>query len=255
MSGMVSLSELERYLEELLQVNRFRDYAPNGVQVEGKAEIRTLVSGVTASQQLLDQAVEVGADAVLVHHGYFWKNESPVLRGMKKRRIKTLLANDISLLGYHLPLDAHPELGNNAQLAQRLGIVAEGVMDERELQGVGNVGVLDEAMSLADFGARVAEALQREPILVSGGDQLIRRIAWCTGGAQGYMDKACELGVDAYLSGEISENTTHSARENGVHYIAAGHHATERYGAKALGEHLAQQFGLQHFYYDMDNPA
>lgn len=254
-SGSVSVVELEQYLAGLLQVSRFRDYAPNGLQIEGRSEIKTLVTGVTASQQLLDQAVEVGADAVLVHHGYFWKNESPVLRGMKKRRIKTLLDHDINLLGYHLPLDAHVEFGNNAQLAQRLGIIAEGVMDERDLQGVGNVGVLDVEMSLTDFGARVAGALQREPVLVSGGDHLIRRIAWCTGGAQGYMEKACELGVDAYLSGEISENTTHSARENGVHYIAAGHHATERYGAKALGEHLAQQFGLMHFYYDMDNPA
>ncbi len=255
MSSAVSLLELEQYLAELLQVSRFHDYAPNGVQVEGKAEIKTLVTGVTASQQLLDQAVAVGADAVLVHHGYFWKNEAPVLRGMKKRRIKTLLEHDISLLGYHLPLDAHSELGNNAQLARRLGIISQQVMDARDLQGVGNVGVLETEMSLADFGARVAEVLQREPLLVSGGEHPIRRIAWCTGGAQGYIDQACALGVDAYLSGEISENTTHSARENGVHYIAAGHHATERYGAEALGEHLAQQFGLAHFYFDMDNPA
>ncbi|MGB1257212.1 MAG: Nif3-like dinuclear metal center hexameric protein, partial [Thiolinea sp.] len=195
------------------------------------------------------------ADAVLVHHGYFWKNESPVLRGMKKRRIKTLLDNDMSLLGYHLPLDAHPELGNNAQLAKLLGITDQGAMDEGELQGVGNVGVLDNAMSLADFGVRVAAVLKREPVLVSGGEHPVRRIAWCTGGAQGYIDKAAGLQVDAYLSGEISENTTHSARENGVHYIAAGHHATERYGAKALGEHLAEQFGLMHINFDIDNPA
>ena len=233
---MIDLYELERYTNKLLNTGRFRDYAPNGLQVEGKTEIKTLVSGVTASQQLLDKAVEVGADAVLVHHGYFWKNESPVLRGMKKRRIKTLLEHDISLLGYHLPLDAHPKLGNNAQLGKLLGITDSGVMDEKELQSVGNTGVLEPPMTLQAFGERVADVLKREPVLVSGGDQLIRRIAWCTGGAQGYIDKAHALGVDAYLSGEISENTTHSARENGIHYIAAGHHATERYGAKALGE-------------------
>lgn len=252
---MINLYELERYTNNFLTINRFRDYAPNGLQVEGKPEIKTLVTGVTASQRLLDAAVEAGADAVLVHHGYFWKNESPVLRGMKRQRIKTLLDNDISLLGYHLPLDAHPELGNNAQLGKLLGITDNGVMDEKELQSVGNIGSLEQPLSLAEFGARVAAVLGREPVLVNGGTHEIQRIAWCTGGAQGYIDKAHQLGADAYLSGEISENTTHSARENGIHYIAAGHHATERYGAKALGEHLAEQFGLKHVHIDIDNPA
>jgi dinuclear metal center YbgI/SA1388 family protein len=252
---VVDLYELERYTNDLLDITRFRDYAPNGLQVEGRSAINTLVTGVTASQRLLDAAVAAGADAVLVHHGYFWKNENPVIRGMKKQRIMTLLKHDISLFGYHLPLDAHPELGNNARLGQLLGISSSEVMDERELQGVGNIGLLAQPVSLYDFGQRVAAVLQREPLLVAGGEHLIQRIAWCTGGAQGYIDKAHELGADAYLSGEISENTTHSARENGLHYIAAGHHATERYGVQALGEHLAARFGLLHRHIDVDNPA
>ncbi len=252
---MVDLLELESYTNNLLDIKRFRDYAPNGLQVEGKSEVKTIVTGVTASQKLLDAAVEAGADAVIVHHGYFWKNESPVIRGMKKRRIMTLLKHNISLFGYHLPLDAHPELGNNARLGALLGISSEGVMDERELQSVGNIGTLADALSLEAFGERVGQVLQRKPLLVSGGDHPIRRIAWCTGGAQGYIDKAHELGADAYLSGEVSENTVHSARENGIHYIAAGHHATERYGVQALGEHLAGHLGLKHIHIDMDNPA
>lgn len=252
---MVDLFELESYTNQLLDINRFRDYAPNGLQVEGKSDVQTIVTGVTACQAFLEAAVEAGADAVIVHHGYFWKNESPVIRGMKKRRIMTLLRHNISLLGYHLPLDAHPELGNNAQLAALLGISNDAVMDEYELQRVGNIGTLTGALSLADFGERVGQVLQRKPLLVSGGDHPIRRIAWCTGGAQGYIDKAYELGADAYLSGEISENTVHSARENGIHYIAAGHHATERYGVQALGQHLAEQLGVTHIHIDIDNPA
>ena len=251
----MNLYELERYLEDLLGVSKFKDYCPNGIQVEGKAEINTIVSGVTASQALLDRAVSLKADAVLVHHGYFWRGESPLVRGMKKKRLATLLQHDMSLLAYHLPLDAHPELGNNVQLARCLGIKVEGTMDERELQGVGNVGVLTEPMTLTEFALFIASALQREPTVVSGGSHLIKRIAWCTGGAQSYIDRAVELGVDAYLSGEISEQTTHSAREGGIHYIAAGHHATECYGVQALGEHLAERFGVKHLFLDLDNPA
>ncbi|MEB4592371.1 Nif3-like dinuclear metal center hexameric protein [Candidatus Thiothrix sp. Deng01] len=251
----MKLSELESYLNKLLNISKFRDYAPNGLQVEGRAEVTRIVTGVTASQDLLDAAVELNADAILTHHGYFWKNESPVIRGMKKRRIATLLRHDISLFGYHLPLDAHPELGNNAQLGKLLGLQTEGVMDERELQGVGNIGFLPEPQTLEAFAQRVQAVLGREPLLVAGGDKPIRRIAWCSGGAQGYIQQAFELGVDAYLSGEISEQTVHSARENGIHYIAAGHHATERYGVKALGEYLAAQFGLEHVFLDLDNPV
>ncbi|WML91134.1 Nif3-like dinuclear metal center hexameric protein [Thiothrix lacustris] len=251
----MNLYTLETYLNKLLNIGKFRDYAPNGLQVEGRAEVTRIVTGVTASHALLDAAVEYGADAVLVHHGYFWKGEAPVIRGMKKQRIATLIQHDISLLGYHLPLDAHPELGNNAQLAMLLGIRNEGVMDERELQSVGNIGSVSEPVSLADFGQQVATALAREPLLIAGGEHPVQRIAWCTGGAQGYIQQAFELGADTYLSGEISEHTVHFARENGIHYIAAGHHATERYGIKALGKHLADEFGLEHRFIDINNPV
>lgn len=251
----MNLYELETHLNHLLNIGKFRDYAPNGLQIEGKAQVQTIVTGVTASQQLLDAAVEHGADAVLVHHGYFWKGESPVIRGMKKRRIATLLQHDISLFGYHLPLDAHPELGNNAQLARLLGIQIDGVMDERELQGIGNIGCLPESQSLQAFGQQVANVLGREPLLISAGDKPVSKIAWCTGGGQGHIQQAFEAGVDAYLSGEISEHTVHFARENGIHYIAAGHHATERYGIRALGDYLAATFDLKHVFLDCDNPV
>ncbi|UOG91769.1 MAG: Nif3-like dinuclear metal center hexameric protein [Candidatus Thiothrix sulfatifontis] len=251
----MNLYALEAHINALLNVGKFRDYAPNGLQVEGRAEVTRIVTGVTASQALLDAALEYKADAILVHHGYFWKGESPVIRGMKKRRIATLLQHDISLLGYHLPLDAHATLGNNAQLAAQLGICIEGVMHERELQGVGNVGSLAEAMSLDAFGQHVAAILGREPLLIAAGEHPIRRIAWCTGGGQGHIQQAFESGADAYLSGEISEHTVHFARENGIHYLAAGHHATERYGIQALGNHVAAQCGLEHYFLDINNPA
>lgn len=249
---MIDRDELERYLNSLLNVSRFKDYAPNGLQVEGRRQIRQLVTGVTACQALLEAAVEQGADAVLVHHGYFWRGDSPVVRGMHQRRLATLLKNDLNLFAYHLPLDAHPELGNNAQLAKRLGLEIEGVLNE---QGVGNIGKLPTALSLQAFGEHLERVLKRKPLLVSGGEHEIQRIAWCTGGAQGYLQEALGLGVDAYLSGEISEHTTHSARENKLHYIAAGHHATERYGVQALGEHLAARWGLECKFVEIDNPA
>lgn len=249
---MVDRDELEGYLHTLLKVSQFKDYAPNGLQVEGRRSIRQLVTGVTACQALLDAAIEQGADAILVHHGYFWRGESPVVRGMHRRRLATLLKHEVSLFAYHLPLDAHPELGNNAQLAKRLGLNIEGLLNE---QGVGNIGTLPTALSLQAFGEQVEQVLNRKPLLVAGGEHKIQRIAWCTGGAQAYLPDALALGVDAYLSGEISEQTTHSARENNLHYIAAGHHATERYGVQALGEHLAAQWGLECRFIEIDNPA
>lgn len=249
---MIQRDELERYLSTLLNVAKFKDYAPNGLQVEGRQPINKIVTGVTACQALLDAAIEQDADAVLVHHGYFWRGDNPVVRGMHQRRLASLLKNDVSLFAYHLPLDAHPELGNNAQLAKRLGLTIENVLNE---QGVGNVGTLLDPLTLAEFGLKIEQALQRKPLLVSGGEHGIERIAWCTGGAQGYIQEAINFGVDAYLSGEISEPTAHSARENQLHYIAAGHHATERYGVQALGEHLAAQFGIECKFIEIDNPA
>ena len=250
----IALTELVAAADELLQPQCFSDYCPNGLQVAGRDTVTRVVSGVTASQALIDAAVERGADAIIVHHGYFWRGEDPCVVGMKKRRLATLLAHDISLIAYHLPLDAHPELGNNAQLAKILGIEVEGGMDSSP-RPVGNIGRLPQPMSARDFATHVGAVLGREPLLEVVGDHPIRSIAWCTGGAQSYIDKAAALGVNAYLSGEVSEPTIHSARELGVHYIAAGHHATERYGAPALAGHLAERFGLQHEFVDIDNPA
>ena len=187
-----------------------------------------------------------------MHHGWFWKNEDPRIIGMKHVRLKLLMQYDISMLGYHLPLDAHPVLGNNALLAKLFGFTSEAVMDE---QGVGNIGFLDTPVTLTDLGKTIQTVLHRKPLLIKAGTHKIKRVAWCSGGAQSWMDKAVEAGVDAFISGEISENTVHTALESGVHYIAAGHHATERYGIMALGEHLAAEFNLDCEFVDIDNPA
>lgn len=249
---MATLKHFTSYINELLDIDKFKDYAPNGLQVEGKGKLKKIITGVSATQALIEAAIEKEADAIVVHHGWFWEKEDPRIIGMKYNRLKLLMQHDISLLGYHLPLDAHPELGNNAQLAKRLDIQIEDVMDK---QGVGNFGRLDEYISLEELGAKIETSLKRKPLLINAGDHAIRRIAWCTGGAQGWIDKAVEAGVDAFISGEISEHTVHVARESGVHYIAAGHHATERYGVEALGEFAAAKFGLLHEFVDIDNPA
>jgi len=252
---MAQLDELVDYTDRLLDISQFDDYCPNGLQVEGRAQVRTLVSGVTASGALLEAAAAAGADAVLVHHGYFWKGEDPRVRGMKHRRLHTLLTNGISLLAYHLPLDAHPVLGNNARLAELLGFAVHGQMAQAGRVKIGLMGELDTPLTGDELAAHIARRLGREPLHVGGHAARIKRIGWCTGAAQRYIDEAAALGLDAYLSGEISEQTVHEARECGVHYYAAGHHATERYGVKALGEHLAQHFGLDHRFIDIDNPV
>ncbi len=252
---MVQRQELLAYLNDFLSISRYRDYAPNGLQVEGKPKIHRLVTGVTACQALIDRAVELKADALLVHHGYFWRGEDPCLVGMKRNRIGTLLEHNISLFAYHLPLDGHPELGNNAQLAEVLGLSVDSGLDPTDDTVVGNVGRLQAPVSAPEFADAVSAAMARDVILVSGGKHLIQRVAWCTGGAQGYIEKAVAQGVDAFISGEISEQTTHIAREQGIHYIAAGHHATERYGAAALGRHLAHKFDIFHEFVNIDNPA
>ena len=252
---MVQRDALLEYIDGLLEPERFRDYAPNGLQVEGTAEVRRLLSGVTASQALLDEAVAWRADAILVHHGYFWKGEGACVVGMKARRLATLLGHGINLFAYHLPLDAHPELGNNACLGRRLGLRFDGTFETGTTVPLGWHGTLPEASSLEDFATAVGEALGRAPVVVRGGGHAVRRVAWCTGAAQGFIDNAADLGVDLYLSGEISEPTVHVARERGLHYLAAGHHATERGGAAALGEHLAARFDLDHRFVDVASPA
>jgi dinuclear metal center YbgI/SA1388 family protein len=254
MARMVVLHELVRYADELLAIRAYRDYCPNGLQVEGRPEVRTLISGVSASLALIEAARERDADAILVHHGYFWKGEDARVVGYKKQRLQALLAANVSLIGYHLPLDAHPTLGNNAQLGARLHVRVTGSFDTDGGPALGLVGEIDP-MSGADFAHVIQTTLHRAPLHVPGRATQIKTIAWCTGGAQGYIDRAVALGVDAYLTGEVSEYTVHIARETGLHFFAAGHHATERYGAQALGEHLAQKFGLKHEFIDIDNPA
>ncbi len=250
----IALSTLVEEADRFLNAARIADYCPNGLQVEGRPQVRRIVSGVTASQVLLDAAVEAEADVVLVHHGYFWKGEDARVTGMKRRRLQTLLGHDISLLAYHLPLDLHPEVGNNVQLARQLEITVEGPLDPENPKVVGLLGSLAEPMTARDFARRVQEVLGREPLLVEG-TGMVRRIGWCTGGGQGYIDDAIAAGVDLFLTGEASEQTFHSARENGVSFIAAGHHATERYGVQALGDYLARRFAIEHLFIDCPNPV
>jgi dinuclear metal center YbgI/SA1388 family protein len=249
----IALATLVEEADRYLNAARISDYCPNGLQVEGRPQVRRIVSGVTASQALVDAAVEAEADVLLVHHGYFWKGENPCITGMKRRRLQTLLANDISLLAYHLPLDVHAEVGNNVQLAAQLGITVEGPLEPENPLTVGLIGSLAESMSPRDFARHVHQVLGREPLLVEG-DEMIRRVGWCTGGGQGYIDQAIAAGVDLYLTGEASEQTFHSARENGISFIAAGHHATERYGVQALGDYLARRFAIEHLFIDCPNP-
>lgn len=243
--------ELEKIVNQQLNSGAFSDYAPNGLQVEGRTEVKTLITGVTACQALVDEAVARNADAILVHHGYFWKSEPAVITGMKRKRLRALLANDINLYGWHLPLDAHSTLGNNAQLAKLLDIEVKG-----EVQPLVFWGELATPLSGEALAQRIEEKLGRTPLHC--GDNApaqIRRVAWCSGGGQGFIDSAAAFGVDAYVTGEVSEQTIHSAREQGLHFFAAGHHATERGGIKALGEWLASEHGLDVTFIDIPNPA
>jgi dinuclear metal center YbgI/SA1388 family protein len=245
--------KLERLLEKILESARFEDYSPNGLQVEGQREIARVITGVTASQALLDEAVRRGADTVIVHHGYFWKGESPRIVGYRRQRLATLIKHDINLFAYHLPLDAHPALGNNAQWGKAMGWRCLGHFGD---QNIGCWGELPEkAQTLEQLVAQLERTLGRKPLAVGKATRPIRRVAWCSGGAQGYIDAALELGVDAYLSGEISEQTPHIAQENGLAYLACGHHATERFGPRALAAYLRQKAKLDCEFVDMDNPA
>jgi dinuclear metal center YbgI/SA1388 family protein len=250
-----TLTELLGYADDCLQPSRFQDYCPNGLQVEGRSRVGRLATGVSASQQLLDAAIAWGADAILVHHGYFWKGERPEITGMKRRRLAALLGNDVSLLAYHLPLDAHPELGNNARLGQLMGLDSWQPLHPGDPAGVGNIGVLAAPVVAGDFVAALERELARQPLHIGDPAALVRRIAWCTGAAQGYIEAAVAAGADVFVTGEASEPTVHVAREEGIHFVAAGHHATERYGVQALGDELASRFDLEHRFFDMDNPV
>jgi dinuclear metal center YbgI/SA1388 family protein len=247
---MARLHDLVRYCDERLDTATFDDYCPNGLQVEAGDEVSRIVSGVTASLAQIEAAAEAGADLLLVHHGYFWKGEAAPLTGMKGRRVRQLMQAGISLLAYHLPLDAHPELGNNAGLGHALGLDGEPLAPQSLVWG----GELGQACLGDEFAAHIGEKLQREPLVLNA-DRPIRKVAWCTGAAQGYISQAADAGYDAFVSGEVSEQTLHLARELDIAYFAAGHHATERFGVMSLGAELEQRFGLSHRFVDLDNPV
>ncbi|WP_148717194.1 Nif3-like dinuclear metal center hexameric protein [Chitinolyticbacter meiyuanensis] len=249
----VPRTQLVDYIGQLLQPERWRDYCPNGLQVEGADQVGCIATAVTASLEAIDAAIEIGADTLLVHHGYFWKGEAAPIVGTKKARIARLLAHDVNLLAYHLPLDAHPTLGNNAELGRLLGFAATGRCGEQDMVWLGEaIG----APSLAQLGGRIEGALARAPLLIGDPDRPIRRVAWCTGGAQSYFHElALHGGIDCFITGEASEFVTHLARESGIAFVAAGHHATERYGVRALGDHLASQLALQVVHLECENPV
>jgi dinuclear metal center YbgI/SA1388 family protein len=243
---------IEAGLQALLRPEGFKDYGPNGLQVEGRRRIGRLVSGVTASLAFIDAAIDAGADALLVHHGLFWRGQDGRLTGWLGERVRRLMRADVSLFAYHLPLDAHPTLGNNAQLGLRLGLEADARFGEQDL---GFIGAAGAATTLEALQGRVADQLGRTPVVVPGDGRALARIAWCTGGAQGYFEAAIAAGADAFVTGEISEPQAHLARETGVAFLACGHHATERDGAPAVGAHIAAQFGIEHRFIEIDNPA
>lgn len=251
----ISLTDMLGALDALLKPTEYRDYCPNGLQIEGRSQINKIVTGVTASQALIEAAIEQEADAILVHHGYFWTGENPAIKGIKKARIKKLLEHDISLFAYHLPLDAHAAVGNNAQLGMKLGFETEGQLDPKHKSKVGVWGNLKDACSGDELGSRIEKILGRTPFHIAGEAKIIKTIGWCTGSAQSYIELAHANDVDAYLTGEVSEQTVHFARETGMHFFAAGHHATERYGVQALGAHLASKFDVEHQFIDIDNPV
>lgn len=247
--------QLAAFLDEFLEIDAFQDYCPNGLQVDADQSITRIITGVTASQALIEAAIAKKAQAILVHHGYFWKGESSALIGMKGKRIRLLMQHGISLLAYHLPLDAHPVLGNNAQLAAALGLTLDEPLYPHEKKPVGNIASLAKPISPQQLAGKISHALQREPLHLSGGNTTIQRIGICTGGAQDMIEQAAQQGCDAFISGEVSERTTHAARELGIEYFACGHHATERGGIKALGEVVASEFGIQVEFVDIANPA
>jgi dinuclear metal center YbgI/SA1388 family protein len=245
-------AELDVYLDQYLDVAKFRDYCPNGLQVEGTPHVERVVTGVTASLDLVEAAIEAKAHALIVHHGYFWRGEDSRIVGNRRKRIAALIGADVNLFAFHLPLDAHAEIGNNVTLARELGFAIDGRSGEQELVFHGR---LDAAVTLDELSRQIEARLSRTPLVIGDASRRVSRVAWCTGAAQGYLEEAVRLGVDAYVTGEASEQTVHLARESGVAFIAAGHHATERYGVQALGAHLARRFGIEHRHIDIPNPV
>jgi len=252
---VITRAELADYLHGYLACDSFNDYAPNGMQIEGKETLVQICTAVTASQDVIDKAVSMQADALLVHHGYFWRGEDTVITGMKRKRIGQLIAHNINLYAYHLPLDCHPDLGNNACVAELLGLSSVEMHTVGKTKNLLWTGSLAQSLTAHELSAYLADKLKREPQLISGSERAISRIALCTGAAQDYIEDAAKLGVDAYLSGEVSERTYYQAHELGLHYYACGHHASERYGIQALGHHLSARFDLRHQFIDSANPV
>ena len=251
----MQLKQLCDFCDDYLSVPDFDDYCPNGLQVEGSEEVNHIVSGVTASLDLIEAAIEARADALLVHHGYFWKGEAQPITGFKGRRVRALIRNNINLLAYHLPLDAHPEVGNNAQIARLMGWEVQDKFGRIGLHDIVFSTRFESPLTLDELSASVASRLKTRPLTISTGDRPVRSVAWCTGAAQGYIEQAAGRGIDAFISGEVSEATFHFAKEMGIHYIAAGHHATERYGVQALGALIEEKFGVRHQFIDIPNPV
>ena len=249
---MAPRRDIEAFLDEWLEVRRFKDYGPNGLQVEGRPEIRRIASGVTASLAFIQAAMEAGADTLLVHHGLFWRGQDGRLTGLLWERVARVLRHDLNLFAYHLPLDAHPEVGNNAQLGLHLGLSVTARAGDQDLVFLGEA---EAPMALDSLAGRLQRALARQPLVLEGDGRALRRIAWCTGGAQGFFEAAIAAGADAFVTGEVSEPQAHLARETGVAFLACGHHATERFGVAALGQALAARFGLEHVFIDVPNPA
>ena len=250
-----SRDEILKTLKTLLRPEQFKDYCPNGMQVQGKPQVQRLVTGVTACQALIDRAIAADADMLLVHHGYFWRGEDETITGIKKTRVEALLKHDINLLAYHLPLDVHAELGNNAALGKLLGFKTTGDLGKQNNNSIGLTGELEAPLSGDELGALLNERLGRQALHIPGSAKSIRTVAWCTGAAQNFIELALKSGVDAYITGEVSEQTVHFARETGIHFFAAGHHATERYGVQTVAAHLVEKFGLDHEFIDIDNPV
>ena len=251
---MAKLQDIIQWCDQTLKSPEFKDYAPNGLQIEGKTEVRKILAAVTASHDAIDAAIRENADLLLVHHGYFWKGEAYPITGMRGKRIKSLIQHDISLLAYHLPLDSHPSLGNNAAIADLLELERIETLDPSERHPIGNIGYLNQPMPVEEFKKFVSEKLKFDVTHLPADKTMIEKVGFCTGGAQDFIVKAAEQGCDAYISGEVSERTFYEAKELGVHYFACGHHATERYGVQRLGQAISEQFDIEYVYFELNNP-
>ena len=251
---MAKLQDIIQWCDQTLKSTEFKDYAPNGLQIEGKTEVRKILAAVTASHDAIDAAIRENADLLLVHHGYFWKGEAYPITGMRGKRIKSLIQHDISLLAYHLPLDSHPSLGNNAAIADLLKLERIEALDPSERHPIGNIGYLNQPMPVEEFKKFVSEKLKFDVTHLPADKNMIEKVGFCTGGAQDFIVKAAEQGCDAYISGEVSERTFYEAKELGIHYFACGHHATERYGVQRLGQAISEQFDIEYVYFELNNP-